>query len=396
MTQAAYISPLNYINFKPWSNEGFTLTSWLRISPNQVASSIDTDDFKGSIDIANGILDDDFQYNDSCSHNCFYRNKLHLLSVGTNSLLLSIYLSANDVNTFHFQLTNPSAQVGKAITKSHSDNFRCPENALSRSRKARCICSTMKKRRMAKNAVSFHNDAKQNKKRDKENIHNHSNGDRVSDKSSPEQTTAVSAATSTSTTTTTTSSNVLSATIQTTRMALKSSLSHFNLFTSTRNNDAEVESNFVGFPIELKGVKLHKNRWTLFSMSSSFTGTEIRLQIRLDNSTVFVVNMPCSHSNINARWEKFKIICIGHKYNAASDQASSLNTTGKSSISSQSEAEGFTYSLSNILLFRKRVIDDELLHNLYAFGPDCVNFTQCQVLLLNENWRFNEFMFHFC
>lgn len=369
MTQAAYISPLNYINFKPWSNEGFTLTSWLRISPNQNPSNADFDDFKGSGDIPND--DDFFQNNDTCSPNCFYRNKLHLLSVGTNSLLLSIYLSATDVNTLFFQLTNPSAQVGKTITKSHSDNFRCPENAVNRSKRAKCICATMKKRRTTKNVVSFHNDIKASKKKDKENaIQNQPNGnggggggDRTTDSNSLQ---------------TNTTSNVLTATIQTTRQALKSSLSHFNLFASTRHNDSEVESSFVGLPLELKGVKLHKNRWSLFSMTSSFTGTEISLQIRVDNSSVFTVNLPCSHSNINARWEKFKIICIGHKMLPKQDQTPvSLNTTGNSS--EVADAETFSYSLSNILLFRKRVIDNELLHNLYAFGPDCVNFTQCQV-----------------
>lgn len=38
LTCATYVAPLNYLNFRPWTQSGFTLTAWLQIKPGNYAS----------------------------------------------------------------------------------------------------------------------------------------------------------------------------------------------------------------------------------------------------------------------------------------------------------------------------------------------------------------------
>lgn len=364
LTQAAYIAPLNFMNFKPWSYEGFTLSSWLRINPNQTPR---TDIFDAALNL-NGNSDENRTTDpDLCSPHCFYRNKVHLLSVGTSSLLLSIYICITDVNTLYFQLTNPSAQPPKNMTKSNSDFFRNADGTLKSKTKPRCMCSLMKRRRGVRNGDVNNMEVKDGKKRNRRTvtIDNDANGCAQASCSA-----------------TNPSSNVFSQTINNTKLALKSSLSHFNLFSSGRNNDLDTDFNLMGYPLELKGVKLYKNKWMLFSMTTSFTGTDIQLQVKIDNSQTFVVNLPCSHSQINSKYEKFKVICIGSKVEVPAETISDTTSSDDSfntSINTIAEKQAFKYSLSNVLLFRKGMNDKEILANLYALGPDCVNFTQCQV-----------------
>lgn len=365
LTQAAYIAPLNFMDFKPWSIDGFTLTSWLHINEMSTTRSdfLDTTHING---IANGHLDDSRIIDpDLCSPHCFYRNKVHLFSVGTSSLLLSIYICVNDVNTLYFQLTNPSAQPPRNMVKSSSDYFRHDSTLKGRS-KPQCVCTLMKRRRSARNGDCPIDGGREGRKKNRKTV--------TID-------TGVNGCIQTSTAAS--GSNVLSQTIHTTKLALKSSLSHFNLFSSGRNNDLDSEFNLMGYPLELKGVKLNKNKWMLFSMATTFTGTDIQLTVKIDNSQSFVVNIPCSHSQINSKYEKFKVLCIGSKVEMApenmSDTTSSSNESINTSMNTLAEKQAFKYSMSNVLLFRKGLTDREILANIFALGPDCVNFTQCQV-----------------
>lgn len=372
ITQSAYIAPLNFMDFKPWTIDGFTLTSWLRINGT---SATKPNGYHDSVPMTNGMPNgnvhmDESHLNDPelCSPHCFYRNKVHLMSVGTSSLLLSIYVCVNDINTMYFQLTNPSAQVPKTLSKSSSDYFRHTDNTQKSQSKPRCMCTMMKRRRGTRNGDCTPGDgikdAQRKRNRKSVTIDTDANG--------YVQAAAVASG-----------SNVLSQTIHTTKLALKSSLSHFNLFSSGRNNDLDSEFNLMGYPLELKGVKLNKNKWMLFSVAATFTGTDIQLTVKVDNSQSFVVNLPCSHSQINSKYEKFKVLCIGSKVEMTpetmSDTTSSSNESINTSMNTLAEKHAFKYSLSNVLLFRKSINDGELLGNIFALGPDCVNFTQCQV-----------------
>lgn len=352
LNQAAFIAPLNFLEFKPWSNQGFTLTTWLKIDPNQTDKNAS---FNESVD-ASTDTKNSTDYN---IHSPYCnQSRVHLLSVGTNSLLLSIYICKSDVNTLYFHLTNPNvAQTTRTLSKSNSEHFRCMDTSPTKIRcgKRKCLCSTSTRRRVTRNGNLIPNGNDEHRKKGK-NFHADNDGNNC-----------VEPSTSTGGLN---NSNMLSQTIQTTKLALKSSLSHFNLFSSGRGGDFSSEFNLMGYPLELKGVKLHSNKWMLFSMSASFTGMEIQLHVKLDSSQSYVIKMPCSYSQINSKWEKFKVLCIGNK---------TENLFGEPMSPTTEDNQCFKYCLSNVLLFRKSLRDDTMLANLYALGPDCVNFSHCQV-----------------
>lgn len=371
---------MNDLNFKPWTKDGFTLTSWLRLNSDQGLASNSFEQQQHSQNNQTEDTDNDNENENEksniesiagvCSQHCLCKNKQHFISIGTNSLILSIYLCVTNVNTMYFQLSNPSAQSNKEkITKSHSEHFRCNDLAMANgTKKPKCTCTTpiTKKRRSSKKDSQFHHEnIRLNRKpRSKENRRNKDSNE---DQSSS-------------------TSNVLSQTINTTRMALKSSLSHFSLFSSNRQNDKDIESHVFGYPIEVKGVKLHKNRWTLFSLFACSVDNEIQIQIFIDNSPAYQVNIPCSHLTNDSKKDKISVMCIGHKNSPATTPSptrtkdfSTLEMPPDIIAQNDMESQSFRYSLSNVLLFRKRALNREILAHLYSLGPDCVNFAQCQV-----------------
>lgn len=362
-SQAAYIAPLGDLSFKPWSKDGFTVTSWLRLNSDLGTAT----DCQKDINARSHDVDEEVTNQSSgiCTQQCLCKNKQHFISIGTSAMVLSIYLCVTNVNTMYFQLTNPNVQFHKGISKSHSEHFRCSETTVvaNGSKKSKCTCSSSKKRRGSKKDSTLHHETRHSRKTKIKENH--------SKESSEEQSST---------------SNVLSATINTTRLALKSSLSHFSLFSANRHNDKEADTDLIGFPVEMKGIKLYKNRWTLFSVSSTYTGTDVQVQIYIDNSPVTTIDLPCPHVQIDAKREKFSILCIGHRHSTStSTTPTKIKDIGSPEITldppvhSEIDAPSFKYSLSNVLLFRKRAIDKEILANLYALGPDCVNFAQCQV-----------------
>lgn len=350
------------MNFKPWTKDGFTFTSWLRLNSDQGSaaqasdlphdqtySTPDSPDTEKNLNL--GI----------CSQHCLCKNKQHFISIGTNVMMLSIYLCVTNVNTMYFQLSNPSTASHKGISKSHSEHFRCTDTAnvmANGTKKTKCTYAPVKKRRSyKKDSQSNHNEQSVRLNRKPRSKENHR-------KKSHEESSST--------------SNVLTAT----RMALKSSLSHFNLFSSNRHHDKENDTNSIGYPVEIRGVKLHKNRWTLFSLAASFVDGEIQLEIFIDNAPAILVNLPCTNFPNDTKKDKLSLMCIGHKYSQPmTPQIKFKDFSPDLEAIADTESHSFRYSLSNVLLFRKRALKKEMLANLYALGPDCVNFAQCQVSL---------------
>lgn len=368
-TQAAYIVPLNDLSFKPWTKDGFTFTSWLRLNSDQGSADINHEQPYSMPDASEFDKNNDTNI---CSQHCVCKNKQHFISIGTNVMMLSIYLCVTNVNTMYFQITNPSAASHRAISKSHSEHFRCVDSVVvangTKKPKNQPYNASNKRRRNYKKETPANNDAStrpNRKPRSKEN--------RKKVTEEPIST-----------------SNVLAAT----RMVLKSSLSHFNLFSMNRQHDKENESNTNMFSVEIRGVKLHKNRWTLFSLAANFTEGEIQLQIFIDNIPSAQINLPCFNFPNDTKKDKISVMCIGHKYSQPMApltppiKIKDFSSTDFTEEAADSEAHSFRYSLSNVLLFRNKALDKEMLANLYALGPDCVNFAQCQVKLQNPYHNF--------
>lgn len=365
---------MNELSFKPWTRDGFTITSWLRLNSDQGPANragTDTDLATDQADSAASAENDNNRNVDAksvCSQHCQCTNKQHFISIGTNRMMLSIYLCVTNVNTMYFQLSNPSAQT-KGIVKSYSEHFRLPDatTLVNGAKKPKGFTATAanKKRRSAKKEAQPSYENRLNRRpRSKEKQRKDSADD------------------------TSSASNVLSATINTTKLALKSSLSHFNLFASNRHSDSN-ESTIGGHPIEIKGVKLHKNRWTLFSLAACSVDNEVQIQIYIDNTPAAQINLPCANLFSDVKKDKISILCVGHKSvittppSVQTSKEFAMHDSPAPDIVTHSdlETQNFRYSLANVLLFRKRALNREILAHLYALGPDCINFTQCQVRL---------------
>lgn len=49
-TRSTYIIPLNYIDFRPWSPNGFTLTTWIQIQPAMCGTQAPSTEFMNGAD----------------------------------------------------------------------------------------------------------------------------------------------------------------------------------------------------------------------------------------------------------------------------------------------------------------------------------------------------------
>lgn len=295
-TCATYIAPLNYLNFRPWSPNGFTLTTWLQIIPTIYSTSHVSEEPTQNDPSAE-------KYTKVCALDekviiFFLRKKVykisknyiffqtHLLSIGTNKLLLSIYLNSQDMTTMYFQLSKPNAQIPEKkppkISRSHTmDVFS--ESSI-RSVRNPCDCPIQRKRKpTSDNAIEpiyKENNVKEvltdvpltlSLEANKENL-------AMADEPPPPPSPPIGL-------------NVLSSTcqaaIKTTRIAIRNSFSQFNLFSSS-TNDTDYQS--FRYPFEVKSIKLMKNKWTHFSFSVMASGKEISVSL-----TSFFLLFYCSH-----------------------------------------------------------------------------------------------------
>lgn len=92
--------------------------------------------------------------------------------------------------------------------------------------------------------------------------------------------------------------------------------------------------------------------------------------------------MPCS---VNTKHDKFQLLCIGDKLSSAK-LVEALNNGNQASAgdaeSLLDDFDGLTFSLANVMVFKKSLTQPEVLANLVALGPDCNNLTKCQVSVI--------------
>lgn len=76
--------------------------------------------------------------------------------------------------------------------------------------------------------------------------------------------------------------------------------------------------------------------------------------------------MPCSQQVKN---DKFQILCVGAKSTPTKDAQNSKQPDAM-------------YAVSDVKLFKKCILEADILGSLVALGSDCVSLTQCQVSFL--------------
>lgn len=183
---------------------------------------------------------------------------MHLVSVGSSKLLFSVYVSSSDVSTFYLQVSKPSAQHTERkipkLTRS-STEIPIPQDQVQIRKKSPCVCSSLQRRRKNQKTISpILNDAALKPQKQVEYVNNCNA--KVGDE--------------------TVGLNVLSSTyhaVKSTRIAIRNSLSQFNLFSSTPND----ENYSFQLPFEVKGLKLSNKKWSHLSFSVMNTGSEIKV-----------------------------------------------------------------------------------------------------------------------
>lgn len=263
LTRAAYIIPTDAIAFRPWSTSvGFSLSTWINVRPPahgghvsgaaSQSSSVGTQSDRNEATSATATT--------SC-------DKVHLLSVGSDRMLLGIYLQAHDSSTMFFQLSSPESFPPRSELRRSNKN---PNSGPLREPRFRLLDDETMER--------YHH-------RQAHNLHP-SDQDRSNN--------AIGL-------------NVLSSTyqaFQSTRIAMRNSLSQFNLFVSASasplasstgtspaagsktlpNGKRDFKS--LRYPLEMKGVRLQRNKWTHLAFSVMVTGNEISV------SCIFYTNKP--------------------------------------------------------------------------------------------------------
>lgn len=247
-THSTHIIPLDYTGFQPWTQHGFTITTWINIAMNK-----------------NRKLSEQSNEQHSKSH------KTHILSIGSNKLLLSIYLHSQDKNTLYFQLTRPSTQISEKKIESKQSSTTSSSDISAGSSTSKCVgkevCSCLAKNCKVNNVpsvVPIQREFNMNHRRmdslgHKDNIEN-------VDTNGFANNLGLNAF-----------SNTCQSAIRTTRIALRNSLTQFNLLPSS---STFLEDEYLSFryPLEVRGMEIPKNKWTHLSFSVIPQGKEIMVK----------------------------------------------------------------------------------------------------------------------
>lgn len=96
-TESSQLVPLNYVDFQPWNQKGFTLSTWIQLKDAQK-------------DKAKVQTTEDDEEEDLTSKRC-----VHVLSAGSEKLMVSIYI--NQDKTFSVKVHKPNQNLGDSKLK---------------------------------------------------------------------------------------------------------------------------------------------------------------------------------------------------------------------------------------------------------------------------------------
>lgn len=360
LTRSTYLLPIDASGFRPWlANAGFTVAVWLNIRPHAGRVTAAASQASGF-----GVPSERCSNEGSgkttkstrlaAASSSPWDDKTHLLSVGSDRLMLSIYLHTHDPATMFFQLTRPDTPstnertsptapgggptVGR-MPRSHTHDGPYDERLLQQQQQ-----QTPHHRHRA-NSHTAHTDP--------------------------------------------IGLNVLTSTalaFQTTRIALRNSLSQFNLFVSSSASAAAASSSMsaahaerdfksLRYPLEVKGVRLQRNRWTHVAFSVQTTGTELSIRITIDGLEQHDIRLPCAVAA--GKLEQFTVLCVGDSQPVAGVTAQSSAVSTAATAAEHADAADIAYSLANVQLFRRCITATEILATLVAVGPDASDFVPC-------------------
>lgn len=301
-TRASYVIPLNYLGFRAWTPTGFTVSTWIQIEPSSAAPphhpstptppppSPATAAGEQSTAVDAEMHDTTTRRTASKSNGDAVDGKVHLLSIGSNKLLLSIYMSSSDAGSLFFHLSKPNAQISDKslripkLVRSQTalDGTaampigRVDDSATTTGQRTRSPCSCKFRRKRKPNGgddlLPIHKELNINQRADVPQS--------IAEEPQPDDRNS-------SVIGLNALSSTCSAAIKSTRIALRNSFSQFSLFSVQNQFGGDsADAHTVRNPLEVKGVRLQRHKWThlAFSVMATRSGKEITV------STSFVFN----------------------------------------------------------------------------------------------------------
>ncbi|KAH8275007.1 hypothetical protein KR018_009608 [Drosophila ironensis] len=292
-TRAACIFPVAPGQTRIWQPEGVTLSLWLELRGQQIHRS------------SMQFPDDETRYSGEDA------TKLHLLSVGTNQAMVSVYISQS--MQLIFELVKPGEQL---------PSLRAEEGHMDGgSADAASVIS-------AGNAGSIRQALKQ------------------------------------------------------TKLALLNSFGQMHLLNGHQSAAGEAGGYYEVSAVQLQHLRLPRHKWMHLviglQQQQQAQGDAVEISVHLDGLEQHTMRLPFPNLRQLTRQQSFQMLALG--------EGQAARSAGSSS-SSRSTLDGaaLRYGLSNVILFRRRLADPQLMMNLTAMGPDFTEFTQCQV----ANWKPN-------
>ncbi|XP_030373390.1 uncharacterized protein LOC115623261 [Scaptodrosophila lebanonensis] len=307
-TRAPIIVPVTHTRL--WHSEGLTISLWLELKGQQFHRS------------CTQLNDDDTR----CSGEDL--TKSHIVSIGTNQAMLSIYISNN--MQLVFEMVKPNEQL------------------------------PMRNSAMAEEPMELNSpQSPQQPQPDEQTLNANNNGFRQA--------------------------------LKQTKMALLNSIGqmHFlNGIHGTHGDGNDGCAYYEGASVEFKYLRLPRNKWTHLLFAIDNQADSLSIGVHMDGLEQHTVVLPFQNFRVATRSHSFQMLAVGDGVAARTGTVNN-NSHNNSNYCNESRStlDGCAprYSLANLMLFKRKLKERACLLNLTAMGPDFTEFTQCQV----ANWKPN-------
>jgi len=164
-----------------------------------------------------------------------------------------------------------------------------------------------------------------------------------------------------------------------TKLALLNSFGQMHLLNGHQASADSTGGYFEGSAVQLQHLRLPRHKWMHLVFGLQQQADSVEISIFLDGLEQHTMRLPFRNLRQLTRVHSFQLLALG--------EGQPTGRSPGSSSSSRSTLDGSTprYALSNVILFKRRLVDPLLMMNLTAMGPDFTEFTQCQV----ANWKPN-------
>ncbi|XP_061392771.1 lysosomal-trafficking regulator [Musca vetustissima] len=326
LTRSPCILPLTHTRL--WTPEGFTISFWLFAKGSQNHKS------------ASQIIDDDTR-----SSNDIY-TKTHIISIGTNQAMLSVFLN----NNLHlvFETCKPNAETIR------NTNVNMDETA-SETKQEYAACKN----------PTLSPEVKRNRR---------TNNIESPDMLECHEMDVFSAKTHTP--------SPISKALKQTKNVILNSFSNMHLF----NGHSESPEYFESAQVDLKQFRMNRNKWTHFTIAVEMVNDSLELCVHIDGLEQYRLSLQFNNIRLLTRTHTFQAIALGDGI-----VSKSPNTTDFTGSRSTLDSFPMHVSMTNLMLFNRSITLKDVILNLTAMGPDFNELTQCHVANLKPNYAYLNF-----